>query len=124
QAVSKEALDAARVAPGDLQAIGIANQRETVVCWDERTGKPLYRAIVWQDRRTAARCEQLRAEGHERDVREKTGLVIDSYFSATKIEWMLDEVAGLRERARDGGVRFGTIDAWLAFKLTGRAVTD
>jgi glycerol kinase len=124
QAVAKEALDAARVAPADLQAIGITNQRETVVCWDERTGRPLYRAIVWQDRRTAARCEQLRAEGREPEIRAKTGLVIDSYFSATKIEWMLDQVAGLRDRARDGGVRFGTIDAWLAFKLTGRAVTD
>jgi glycerol kinase len=102
----------------------MANQRETVVCWDERTGKPLHRAIVWQDRRTAARCEDLRAQGEEPRIREKTGLVIDSYFSATKIEWMLEEVPGLRDRARGGGVRFGTIDAWLTYKLIGRAVTD
>ncbi len=122
--VAREALDAAGVPPAELEAIGITNQRETVVCWDERTGDPLYRAIVWQDRRTAARCEQLRAAGYEEQVRAATGLVIDSYFSATKIEWMLNEVHGLRERARGGGVRFGTIDAWLTFNLTGRAVTD
>jgi glycerol kinase len=122
--VAGDALDAAGIAAGDLSAIGITNQRETAVCWDEHTGKPLHRAIVWQDRRTAARCEQLRQDGHESWVREKTGLVIDSYFSATKFEWMLEEVPGLRDRARDGRVRFGTIDAWLAFKLTGRTVTD
>jgi glycerol kinase len=123
-AVAKDALDAARVAPSEVRAIGITNQRETVVCWDERTGKPLYRAIVWQDRRTADRCEDLRSQGEEARIREKTGLVIDSYFSATKIEWMLQQVPGLRERAREGGVRFGTIDAWLTYKLTGHAVTD
>jgi glycerol kinase len=122
--VAKDALDAARVAPSDVLAIGITNQRETVVCWDERTGKPLCPAIVWQDRRTAARCEELRSRGEEPRIREKTGLVIDSYFSATKIEWMLQEVPGLRERAREGGVRFGTIDAWLTYKLIGRSVTD
>jgi glycerol kinase len=122
--VAKDALDAARVAPRDLRAIGITNQRETVVCWDERTGQPLCPAIVWQDRRTAARCEELRSQGKEARIREKTGLVIDSYFSATKIEWMLAEVPGLRDRALEGEVRFGTIDAWLTRNLTGRAVTD
>jgi glycerol kinase len=124
RAVAKEALDAAGAAPGDLRAIGITNQRETVVVWDRRTGEPLHRAIVWQDRRTAARCEELRAEGREGLVRERTGLVIDPYFSATKVEWLLENVDGLRERADAGEVVFGTIDAWLAFKLTGRAVTD
>jgi glycerol kinase len=120
RAVAKQALDSAGVAPAQLQAIGMTNQRETVVCWDRRTGKPLHRAIVWQDRRTAGRCEELRQEGHEPWIRERTGLVIDAYFSATKIEWMLEHVDGLRERE----CCFGTIDAWLAFKLTGRAVTD
>jgi glycerol kinase len=120
RAVAKDALDVARVGPGDVRAIGITNQRETVVCWDRRTGEPLHRAIVWQDRRTAARCEQLRRDGHEQRVRAQTGLVIDPYFSATKIEWMLQNVEGLRDR----DCCFGTIDAWLTFKLIGRAVTD
>jgi glycerol kinase len=120
RAVAREALDAAGVNARELHAIGITNQRETVVCWDRHTGEPLHRAIVWQDRRTAARCEQLRAEGHEDMVRARTGLVIDPYFSATKIEWMLENVEGLRGR----DCCFGTIDAWLAFKLTGRFVTD
>jgi glycerol kinase len=124
RAVAKEALDAAGGAPADVSAIGIANQRETVVCWDEQTGEPLYRAIVWQDRRTAARCDELREQGAEQLVRERTGLVLDPYFSGTKIEWLLEHVEGLRERARAGRVKFGTIDAWLAFKLTGRSVTD
>jgi glycerol kinase len=124
RSVAQQALEAAGVQARDLRAIGITNQRETVVCWDERTGEPLHRAIVWQDRRTAARCDELRAAGHEQLVRERTGLVIDPYFSGTKIEWLLRNVPGLRERVDAGGVRFGTIDAWLAFKLTGRTVTD
>jgi glycerol kinase len=124
RAVAHEALGAAGTPAAGLAAIGLTNQRETVVAWDERTGEPLHRAIVWQDRRTAARCDRLREEGLEDLVRERTGLVIDPYFSGTKIEWMLENVAGLRDRANAGGVRFGTIDAWLAFKLTGRAVTD
>jgi glycerol kinase len=123
-ATAHEALEQAGVAAGDLAAIGVTNQRETVVVWDQRTGEPLHNAIVWQDRRTAARCDALREQGLEDLVRQRTGLVIDPYFSATKIEWLLDNVAGLREHARDGAARFGTIDAWLAFKLTGRAVTD
>jgi glycerol kinase len=105
-------------------AVGIANQRETVCAWDPASGEPLHRAIVWQDRRTAKRCEQLRAAGHEALVRARTGLVLDPYFSATKIEWMLRHVEGLRERARAGRAVFGTIDAWLVFKLCGEHVTD
>jgi glycerol kinase len=122
--VAAEALEEAGAKAGELRAVGITNQRETVVCWDEHTGEPLHRAIVWQDRRTAARCDELRAAGHEQLVRERTGLVIDPYFSGTKIEWLLENVSELRERIEGGGVRFGTIDAWLAFKLTGRTVTD
>jgi glycerol kinase len=101
-----------------LEAIGIANQRETVVAWDRETGEPVHHALVWQDRRTAARCDELKAAGHEALVRERTGLVIDPYFSGTKIEWLLGNV----EAARDAV--FGTIDSWLVFKLTGRHVTD
>jgi len=102
----------------ELEAIGITNQRETVVAWDPRTGEPVHRALVWQDRRTADRCEELKEAGHEPLVRERTGLTIDPYFSGTKIEWLLGNVEGA-ERAV-----FGTIDSWLLFKLTGRHVTD
>ena len=122
--VAHEALVSAAVTASSLLAVGITNQRETVVVWDERTGQPLHNAIVWQDRRTAARCDALREQGLEQVVRERTGLVIDPYFSGTKIEWLLEHVDGLRERAAQGGVRFGTIDAWLAYNLTGRTVTD
>jgi len=124
QAVAGEALADAGVEPGELQAVGITNQRETVCVWDPRTGEPLHRAIVWQDRRTAARCDRLRAQGVEPLVRDRTGLVLDPYFSATKIEWLLEHVDGLREKAEQGRAVFGTIDAWLVFKLTGQAVTD
>jgi glycerol kinase len=124
RAVAKDALDVAGTDAGSLRGVGLTNQRETVVCWDVRTGEALHRAIVWQDRRTAARCDDLREQGYEQLVRERTGLVIDPYFSGTKVEWLLDNVPGLRDRARAGEVRLGTIDAWLAFKLTGRAVTD
>jgi glycerol kinase len=116
QAVANDAL--ARAGNPALAGIGITNQRETVVAWDRKTGEPLHRAIVWQDRRTAARCDELREQGHEPLVRERTGLVLDPYFSGTKIEWLL----------REGGVpadaAFGTIDSWLVFKLTGEHVTD
>jgi glycerol kinase len=117
--VCHQALDEAGKSGEDLQAIGITNQRETAVAWDRRTGEPLHRAIVWQDRRTAARCDELRAEGLEAMFRERTGLVLDAYFSGTKYEWML----------KNGGVdpnrvAFGTIDAWLLYKLTGRHATD
>jgi glycerol kinase len=101
-----------------LDAIGITNQRETVVAWDPADGRPIHRALVWQDRRTAERCEELRAAGYEELVRERTGLVLDPYFSGTKIEWLLRNVEGA-ERAV-----FGTVDSWLAFKLTGRHATD
>jgi glycerol kinase len=124
QAVAGEALEDAGVRPGDLAAVGIANQRETVCVWDPSSGEPLHNAIVWQDRRTAARCEQLRAAGHEPLIRARTGLVLDPYFSATKIQWLLEHVPGLRERAESGSAFFGTIDSWLAFKLTGEHVTD
>ncbi len=124
RAVALEALDDAGGSAGDLQAIGITNQRETVCVWDPKTGEPLHRALVWQDRRTAARCDELRAAGEEPLVRTRTGLVLDPYFSATKIEWLLANVDGLRERAADGRAAFGTIDAWLVFKLTGEHRTD
>jgi glycerol kinase len=116
--VAAAAIAAAGIEGGGLEAIGITNQRETVVAWDPVSGQPLHRALVWQDRRTAARCEQLRAAGHEALVRERTGLTIDPYFSATKIEWLLAHAEGA-ERAV-----FGTVDSWLLFKLTGRHVTD
>jgi glycerol kinase len=124
QAVAGEALADAGLRPGELTAVGIANQRETVCVWDPATGEPLHRAIVWQDRRTAARCDELRAAGHEPLVRSRTGLVLDPYFSATKIQWLLEHVEGLRERALSGRAVFGTVDSWLSFKLTGEHVTD
>lgn len=108
----------------ELDAIGITNQRETIVVWDPKTGEPLHRALVWQDRRTADRCAELREQGHEDDVRARTGLVLDPYFSATKIEWLLANVDGLREKAESGRAVFGTIDAWIVFKLTGELSTD
>ncbi len=123
-AVAGEALQDARVRPGELRAVGITNQRETVCVWDPASGEPLHRAIVWQDRRGAARCEELRAAGHEQLVRERTGLVLDPYFSATKIEWLLEHVEGLRERAAAGRAAFGTVDSWLIYKLTGEHLTD
>ena len=116
--VARHALADAKADPGSLDAIGITNQRETVVAWDPKTGEPVHNALVWQDRRTAARCDELREAGHEDLVRERTGLVIDPYFSATKIEWLLANVEGARDAV------FGTIDSWLVFKLTGRHATD
>ena len=124
QAVAGEALADAGVRAGELTAVGVTNQRETVCVWDPASGRPLHNAIVWQDRRTAARCDELRAAGHEALVRERTGLVLDPYFSATKIEWLLEHVDGLRRRADAGSALFGTVDSWLAFKLTGEHVTD
>ena len=124
RAVAGDALSDAGLEPGELDAVGITNQRETVCVWDPSTGAPLQRAIVWQDRRGAARCDELREAGHEPLVRERTGLVLDPYFSATKIEWLLRNVDGLAERARDGRAVFGTVDAWLIYKLTGELATD
>ncbi|HYM59174.1 MAG TPA: glycerol kinase GlpK [Solirubrobacteraceae bacterium] len=123
-AVAGEALQDAGLERGELEAVGITNQRETVVCWDPASGEPLHRALVWQDRRTAARCQELKDGGHEPTVRVKTGLVLDPYFSATKMEWLLRNVDGLAERARDGRAVFGTVDSWLLFKLSGEHVTD
>ncbi|HEX8646475.1 MAG TPA: glycerol kinase GlpK [Thermoleophilaceae bacterium] len=119
RAVAVDAIADAGIEAGDLAGIGITNQRETVVAWDRSSGEPLHRALVWQDRRTAARCDELREAGHEETIRERTGLVLDPYFSGTKIEWMV----------REGGVDparavFGTVDSWLLHKLCGRHVTD
>ncbi|MEK6277707.1 MAG: glycerol kinase GlpK [Actinomycetota bacterium] len=116
--VATDAIVDAGIQGADLKGIGIANQRETVVAWDRQTGEPIHHALVWQDRRTAGRCDELKEAGHEDLVRERTGLVIDPYFSGTKIEWMLRNVEGVDRAA------FGTIDSWLVFKLTGRHVTD
>ena len=122
QRVIGEALEKGGVKAGEVQAIGITNQRETVVLWDKKTGKPVARAIVWQDRRTANFCDQLKAQGHEQTIRDKTGLVTDPYFSGTKVRWLLDNVDGLRARAENGEIAFGTIDSWLVYKLTGGRV--
>jgi len=123
-AVAGEALADAGAEPGELQAVGLTNQRETVCVWDPGSGRPLAPAIVWQDRRTAGRCDELREAGFEQLVRDRTGLVIDPYFSATKIEWLLEHVDGLRARAQQGRAVFGTIDAWLIFKLCDELATD
>jgi glycerol kinase len=123
-AVAGAALQDAGVRPGDLDALGITNQRETVCVWDPDSGESLHNAIVWQDRRTAERCEELRRQGHEPLVRARTGLVLDPYFSATKMQWLLEHVDGLRERAERGHAVFGTVDSWLIFKLTGEHLTD
>ena len=121
-ACAREALARAGVAPSDVAAIGITNQRETTVVWDRATGEPVARAIVWQDRRTADVCDRLRADGHEDAVRARTGLVLDPYFSGTKLAWLLDHVEGARDRAEAGELAFGTVDAWLLWKLTGGRV--
>lgn len=118
RAVALRALDLAKVRAGDVHAIGITNQRETVVLWDRATSRPVHPAIVWQCRRTAAACDQIRREGFDRTLREKTGLVADAYFSGTKIVWLLENVPGARERAERGELACGTIDTWLLWKLT------
>lgn len=118
-AVGRELLQTCGLSAADVAGIGITNQRETTVLWDRSTGEPIHHAIVWQDRRTAGYCDSLRAAGHGALVQEKTGLLIDSYFCATKIRWLLDEVPGARERAMRGELAFGTIDSWLLWKLTG-----
>jgi glycerol kinase len=119
---AQSALAAARVAPRDIAAIGITNQRETTILWDRRTGVPVHRAIVWQCRRSAPLCERLRAEGLEPLVRARTGLVLDAYFSGTKIAWLLDAQPELRARAERGELAFGTVDSWLLWQLTGGRV--
>ncbi len=119
--VAVEALGRAHVRPKDIAAIGITNQRETTIVWDRETGEPVHNAIVWQDRRTADYCERLKAEGAGETIQAKTGLLIDAYFSASKIRWILDNVPGARARADAGKLAFGTVDSWLVWKLTGHA---
>ncbi len=116
------ALRRARVAPRRVAAVGIANQRETTLLWERRGGRPVARAIVWQDRRTAPLCERLRADGLAAAIRRRTGLVVDPYFSATKLKWLLDHLPGARARARRGELLFGTVDSWLVWQMTGGAV--
>lgn len=120
--VMREAVDTAGINPEEIAAIGITNQRETTVVWDKKTGKPIYNAIVWQCRRTSEICDELKEKGLTECIREKTGLIIDAYFSATKVKWILDNVEGARERAEKGELLFGTIDTWLIWKLTGGKV--
>ena len=117
-AVMIEAIAKCGIRPYHIAAIGITNQRETTIVWDKNTGKPIYNAIVWQCRRTADICEQVRKDGLEDYIKENTGLVLDPYFSATKIKWILDNVKGAREKAANGELLFGTVDTWLIWKLT------
>ncbi|MCR4755668.1 MAG: glycerol kinase GlpK [Lachnospiraceae bacterium] len=120
--VYMEAIVKSGISPSEVVAIGITNQRETTVVWDRVTGKPIYNAICWQSRQTADICEELRTKGLEQTIRDKTGLLIDPYFSATKIRWILDNVEGARDKAAKGQLMFGTIDSWLTYKLSGGAV--
>jgi glycerol kinase len=123
-AVARQVLNESRVSATDIAAIGITNQRETTVLWDRKTGQPVSRAIVWQDRRTAQICAGLEQEGKSILFQQKTGLLLDAYFSGTKVRWMLDNVPGARARAERGELFFGTIDSWLLYKLSGHHVTD
>ncbi|EIT83816.1 glycerol kinase [Fictibacillus macauensis ZFHKF-1] len=118
-AVVAQVLEGTNTSPKEIAAIGITNQRETAVVWDKNTGKPVYNAIVWQSRQTAGICEELKEQGHSDMFREKTGLLIDAYFSGTKVKWILDNVEGAREKAENGDLLFGTIDTWLLWKMTG-----
>ena len=117
-AVLNEAVEENGISPSEIAALGITNQRETTIIWERKTGKPIANAIVWQDRRTAGFCESLKQAGYGDSIREKTGLVIDAYFSGTKIKWILDNVDGARERAENGELAFGTVETWLAWNLT------
>jgi glycerol kinase len=121
-ATATEAVARAGLQAADIGAIGITNQRETTVLWDRSTGQPVHHAIVWQDRRAEPLCAQLREQGHEALIQQRTGLRIDAYFSATKLRWLLDEVPGARGRAERGELAFGTVDSWLMWQLTGGAV--
>jgi len=124
--VASEVIARFGVQPEEIAAIGITNQRETTIIWDRATGKPVYHAIVWQDHRTAGICEELKKSGYGELIKQKTGLEIDAYFSATKIKWILDNVRGAKRRAAKGELAFGTVDTWLVWNLThGRThVTD
>lgn len=117
--VARQVLNENKVSAKDIAAIGITNQRETTVVWDRATGKPIHNAIVWQDRRTASICDKLKKKKLEGDIRMRTGLVVDAYFSGTKVQWILDNVKGARERAKKGELAFGTVDSWLVWNLTG-----
>lgn len=121
-ATAREALAKAELSANEIAAIGLTNQRETTLLWDRETGRPVANAIVWQDRRTSAFCDKLKAAGHEPRIREKTGLVIDAYFSGTKLRWLLQNVPGLKAQAKAGKLAFGTIDSWLIWNLTGGRV--
>ncbi len=116
--MAAEVIAKAGISGLEVAAIGITNQRETTVVWDKETGEPIYNAIVWQDRRTAKYCDELKEQGHAEAIKEKTGLVLDAYFSATKLKWILDNVDGAREKAEAGKLCFGTVDTWLVWKLT------
>lgn len=120
--VAKEVLEKSGLSPSDIAAIGITNQRETTIVWDKNTGKPVYNAIVWQCRRTAPICDELKEKGLTEKIREKTGLVIDAYFSGTKVKWILDNVEGAREKAEKGELLFGNVDTWLIWNMTGGKV--
>ncbi len=121
-AVATEVIAKAGLTANDINAIGITNQRETTIVWDRNTGKPIYNAIVWQDRRTAAYCNEINQQGHAKSIQEKTGLIIDSYFSATKVRWILENVEGAKQKAENGELAFGTVDSWLIWNLTGGKV--
>ena len=121
-ATARQALAKAGLKASDIRALGITNQRETTVLWNRKTGQPIHHAIVWQDRRAEATCVQLREQGHEALIQSKTGLLIDAYFSGTKLKWLLDNVPGARAQAERGELAFGTIDSWLIWQLTGGAV--
>ncbi|HEX9253174.1 MAG TPA: FGGY family carbohydrate kinase, partial [Ignavibacteriaceae bacterium] len=120
--VMKQVVQQAGINPGDISAIGITNQRETAVVWDKTTGRPVYNAIVWQSRQTMDICNELKAKGYEAEFKQKTGLVVDAYFSGTKVKWILDNVEGARAKAEKCELLFGTIDTWLIWKLTGGKV--
>lgn len=120
--VAAEALSRVKLSPTDIETIGITNQRETVIMWDKHTGKPVYRGIVWQCRRTSAYCDSLRKEGYSDFFQNKTGLVLDAYFSATKVKWILEHVEGVKEKAKRGDILFGTVETWLIWNLTGGCI--
>jgi glycerol kinase len=117
--VARDVIKSQQISPSEIAGIGITNQRETTLIWNRETGEPVYNAIVWQDRRTAGICDDLKDRDLEKTFAEKTGLVIDAYFSGTKIKWILDNVEGVREQAEAGKLAFGTVDTWLIWKLTG-----
>lgn len=120
--MAREAVALANIKPEEIAGIGITNQRETTVLWDKQTGKPIYNAIVWQDRRTAEYCDELKSKGLEPYIKENTGLVADAYFSGTKVRWILENIEGARRKAEEGNLCFGTIDSWLIYNLSGREI--